>query len=87
VRSPEGKFIVHRPETGEVLPTVRYDLAKDADERSPGRVAGAESAALDALLDDYLDGQLDPTELSAPDALETLDPDLRERLRLLGYVE
>jgi arylsulfatase A-like enzyme len=87
VRSPQGKFIVHRPETGEPLPTVRYDLAKDADERSPHPVAGAERAALDALLDDYVAGRLDPKELREPDAPESLEPELRERLRRLGYID
>jgi arylsulfatase A-like enzyme len=87
VRSPGTKFIVHRPEHGEAGPPLRFDLKSDALERSPQTVKGAERTALDALVDDYLGGRVAPGALRPPDAPESLDPKLRERLRLLGYLE
>ena len=87
VRAPEGKFIVHRPDEGEALPAARYDLETDALETRPQPVEGEEGRALDALVDAYLKGRVDPATLRAPDDPEDIDPELRQRLKLLGYLE
>jgi arylsulfatase A-like enzyme len=82
-RSQDEKLIVHRPKQGEADPPARYDLAADALERSPLPVEGDELVAANALIDGYLKGR------DAPDALpaESLDPGLRERLEMLGYLD
>jgi arylsulfatase A-like enzyme len=87
VRSTESKFIVHRPDAGEAQPTVHFDLERDAQERAPRRVRGEELQRVNALVDDYLAGRVDPSERLEPDEPNALDPDLRERLRQLGYLE
>lgn len=83
VRSRNEKFIVHRPEEGEARPAIRYDLAADALERAPQPVKGEALRAVDALVDAYLAGGVTPTE----DRADSLTPEERENLRLLGYID
>jgi arylsulfatase A-like enzyme len=87
VRGPHGKFIVHRPDAGEAEPTVHFDLERDALERAPRQVRGEDLRRVSALVDEYLEGRVDPSLLREPDDPDALDPDLRERLRQLGYLE
>ena len=87
LRSQHGKFVVHRPSVGEAEPTVHYDLRMDALEASPRRVEGEELAAVDAQVADYLESRLSDAEISRPDAVDEIDPALRERLELLGYLD
>jgi arylsulfatase A-like enzyme len=87
VRGPHGKFIVHRPDEGEARATLHFDLERDAGERAPRQVQGEELRRVNALVDDYLEGRVDPSLLREPDDPSALDPDLRERLRQLGYLE
>jgi arylsulfatase A-like enzyme len=86
MRSQHGKFIAHRPATGAADPTVFYDLRTDAEEAAPRRVEGEELAAVDAMVERYLDSRLSAAERSATESPEEIDPELRERLRLLGYL-
>ncbi len=87
VRSGDTKFIVHRPDEGEALPPARYDLARDALERAPDPVEGEALRSLNALVDEYLAGRMEASARREPDAPESLDPELRHRLQLLGYLE
>jgi arylsulfatase A-like enzyme len=83
-RSPSAKLLVHRPETGEALPTLRYDLASDAGEQAPQALEGESRAAAEALVDGYLRGRGEPGQ--APAEAPALDPELRARLEGLGYL-
>lgn len=87
VRRGDTKFIVHRPESGTPRAPERYDLARDALERSPAPVESPDLEPLRALVDDYLKGRVDAETLHPSDDPADLDPGLRERLRLLGYLE
>lgn len=87
LRSQHGKFVVHRPSQGEAEPTVHYDLRTDALEMSPRRVKGEELAAVDAQVANYLESRLTDAEIPRPDAVDEIDPALRERLELLGYLD
>jgi arylsulfatase A-like enzyme len=83
LRSQTSKFIVHRPASGRARPTLRFDLVADEAERAPQRVAPDRERELQLLVDEYLEGVV-PSGDRLPD---DVDPDLRERLRQLGYVE
>lgn len=83
-RSQQTKLLVHRPEQGEAMPPLRFDLEADALERAPEPLAGDDLAAAEGLIDDYLRGRPDPTQVPAD--TPALDPALRERLESLGYV-
>ncbi len=87
LRSQHGKFVVHRPSEGEAEPTVHYDLSRDALEVSPRRVFGEELAAVDAQVANYLESRLTDAEIPQRDAVDEIDPALRERLELLGYLD
>jgi arylsulfatase A-like enzyme len=86
VRTADGKFIVHRPEQGEAKPMVRFDLAQDPGEHAPLPVGKERARAIDALVTRYLRGAID----APPPATRRgndVSPDLRQRLRALGYLE
>lgn len=87
VRSPHTKFVVHRPETGEARPPVRYDLDDDALEEHPRPLDPEELRTTLKRVDDYLAGSPRAAERRPPDDPSSLDPDLRERLRALGYLD
>jgi arylsulfatase A-like enzyme len=80
VRSSDSKFIVHRPTHGEREPTRRFDLVRDPLEREPLPVVGAQLAQVEALVDGYL-------SRAVPAAAPPVSPDVRDRLRALGYGE
>ena len=87
VRTPEEKFIVHRPEEGAAEPTVHYDLLRDAAERSPRTVTGEELSRVNALVDEYLTSRLAPHEVPEAESPDEIDPSLREQLEQLGYLD
>jgi arylsulfatase A-like enzyme len=82
LRREGEKWIVHRPERGTRWQTLRFDLARDPLERSPLPLADGERERAEERASEYL-AEAVPA-LSEPEAL---DPELRERLRLLGYAE
>jgi arylsulfatase A-like enzyme len=87
VRTGDSKFVVHRPMHGEAQPMVRFDLANDPGETSPLPVDPERAGAVDALVTRYLRAK---TRASAPlptPSHDDVSPDLRERLRALGYDE
>jgi hypothetical protein len=86
VRTAEGKFLVHRPERGEARPMLRFDLADDPGERSPLPVAAERARAVDALVTRYLRSATD-TPTAQPRRADDVSPELRQRLRALGYWE
>jgi len=86
VRTDDGKFVVHRPERGEARPMIRFDLAQDPDERFPLPVAKERARAIDALVTRYLRGAT-AAPASPLDRSDDVSPDLRQRLRALGYAE
>ena len=84
VRSQDEKFIVHRPrQGGAVEPSERYDLATDALERTPLPIDPETRARVDALVDRYLAGR--KQREASPE--QPLEPELRERLHALGYLD
>jgi len=83
VRGQGEKWIVHRPRQGEADPPKRFDLTTDALERSPLPVEGEALAAVETLVDEYLRGR---GGAAVTQPVEPLDPDLRQRLELLGYL-
>ena len=83
VRSGDSKFIVHRPDRGDARAPVHFDLSEDALERAPRPVEGERLDALNALVDGYLEGSV----ASDGPREDSLTPEQRENLRLLGYLE
>ena len=93
----DTKYIIHRPQTGEPNKPLRYNLAKDPDEIEPIQLEGAELARVNQLVDDYLETssggrRREPEGASAAgdpsgDGFEELSPEVRQRLKLLGYIE
>jgi len=86
VRVGAEKFVLHRPEHGEAEPMRRFDLAADPQEASPQPVAAERAAQIEALLDRHL-GAAAPGSAAAQEPGADVTPDLRERLRALGYAE
>jgi arylsulfatase A-like enzyme len=86
VRKGDTKYIVNRPGSGEAKPTAAYDLASDPGETAPRPLSADEQTAVDRLVDDYLAAAPAADAQPGRDASE-IPPDLRERLRHLGYVE
>ena len=82
LRRGDGKFIVHRPASGRAQPMLRFDLASDPNEEHPLPIDPEAARAIDAAVDRYL-GQ--SAEATGPGA--EVNPQLRERLRALGYAE
>ena len=81
LRSGHEKYIVHRPRTGPAQPTVRYDLHADPLEGSPHAVSGESLAEVEAAVDEYLSA-------AGAESIETpISPDVRERLKALGYAD
>ncbi len=80
LRSSGSKFIVHRPSHGERQPTRRFDLVRDPLEQQPIPVVGAQLARVEALVDGYL---AQAVSTAAP----PVSPDVKDRLRALGYGE
>ena len=91
VRKGATKYIANRPAAAEGKPTVAYDLATDPGESTPRPVPAEEQAVVDRLVDEYLTVPAAPQGKSGADAGTPRDteisPDIRERLRHLGYVE
>jgi arylsulfatase A-like enzyme len=85
VRDADSKFVVHRPRHGEAQPMVRFDLANDPGEKSPLPVTPERARAVEALVTRYLKGKSDAN--GPPRARDDVSPDLKERLRALGYSE
>jgi arylsulfatase A-like enzyme len=85
VRSKAQKYVVHRPATGEAMPTVAFDLATDPEEQRPRIVEGKELEDIHGVVDDYLRGTRE-SGYGETEAEEGLSPELRERLRELGYI-
>jgi len=88
VRKGTTKYIANRPAAGEAEPTAAYDLVTDPGESAPRPVPAEEQALVDRLVDEYLAAAASagPRPEAGRDASE-ISPDLRERLRHLGYVE
>jgi arylsulfatase A-like enzyme len=87
VMSADTKFVVQRPRRGPRPPILRYDLERDPDERAPQALDAAQAAEVDRLLDSYLAAAAGSDAAPGPDDSETLEPDLRDRLRALGYAQ
>jgi arylsulfatase A-like enzyme len=87
VRTEDDKFIAHRPRRGEARPMVRFDLADDPGETSPLPVDPERARAVDELVAHYLRGKTDANVPPPTDSDDDVSPDLRERLRALGYAE
>jgi arylsulfatase A-like enzyme len=87
VRTENEKFVVHRPERGDALPMVRFDLVNDPGEVSPLRVDPERARAIDELVARYLSGKSGANVPSPIPPDDPVSPDLRERLRALGYEE
>jgi arylsulfatase A-like enzyme len=85
VRSQHGKLLVHRPLHGEAAPALRFDLDADALEQAPQQLSVEDRAAAQALVDGYLKGRAG--EAAGAQQAPELDPELRERLERLGYLE
>jgi arylsulfatase A-like enzyme len=86
----DTKFLVHRPREGEALPTLAYDLTADPYEQRPLEVPAETRANVDRLVDGYLNASDTPGAGPGQDpgeVAETLDPEILEKLRLLGYVQ
>jgi arylsulfatase A-like enzyme len=83
VRRGHEKFIVHRPERGPADPMLRFDLANDPDESRPLPIDTERRREIDALVDRYLGRPADAPVPREPD----VSPELRDRLRALGYAE
>ena len=50
-------------------------------------MTGEELARVDALIDSYLESRLSPAETPEAESPDEIDPGLRERLELLGYLD
>jgi arylsulfatase A-like enzyme len=87
VRTGDGKFIVHRPTAGEAQPMLRFDLDADPDERTPLPVASEQARAIRALVAPHAPGALGAAPRGAAGPEADVSPELRERLRALGYAE
>jgi arylsulfatase A-like enzyme len=87
VRTEDSKFVVHRPRHGEMQPMVRFDLVDDPGETSPLPVDPERARAIDALVARYLRGKTDASAPLPTPSDDDVSPDLRERLRALGYGE
>jgi arylsulfatase A-like enzyme len=87
IRTPEEKFIVHRPAKGPAEPTLHYDLLHDAGEKNPRIVRGEELDRVNAMVDEYLTSRLAPDEVPKPDSPDQIDPHLRKQLEALGYLD
>jgi arylsulfatase A-like enzyme len=85
VRRGTGKVIVNRPPKGGGRPPVAFDLARDPGEAEPQEVTAEEQHAVDRLVDEYLGAA--GSALGSEGAAEQIAPDVRERLRQLGYLE
>jgi arylsulfatase A-like enzyme len=85
VRTGDRKYIVNRPATGAAKPAVAYDLAADPGELAPRPLTAEEQARVDRLVDEYVAAAPESAQ-PGRDASE-IPPDLRERLRHLGYIE
>ena len=79
----DEKFIVHRPEHGPAAPMLRFDLATDPDETRPLPIGPERAREIDALVDRYLGAR--PVAPATTD--EDVSPELKDRLRALGYAE
>jgi len=87
VQTADGKFVVHRPRRGEARPMVRFDLVDDPGETSPLPVDPERARAVDALVERYLRGKTDVNVPPPTGSGDDVNPDLKERLRALGYAE
>jgi hypothetical protein len=87
VRTADSKFVVHRPRRGEARPMVRFDLVDDPGETSPLPVDPERARAVDALVARYLRGKTDANVPPPTGSGDDVSPDLKERLRALGYAE
>jgi len=85
VRRGDRKFVVHHPAEGPARPMELYDLASDPDESDPLPIDPQTRAEVRALVAGYLRGRV-PDEVRREELLDE-NPELRERLRALGYVE
>lgn len=88
-RTRDAKYIAHRPETGPARPALYYDLLNDPGETTPMVLAESEQQHLEATISSYVDKNPDQHALARdPDQVGAqLDPEIREKLRQLGYVE
>jgi arylsulfatase A-like enzyme len=88
-RTARAKYIAHRPAKGEADPAVYYDLATDPHEGNPLPLAEADRERLDIAITTYLDHDPDHRALAldTDTAAAELDPEIREKLRQLGYLE
>jgi arylsulfatase A-like enzyme len=87
VRTGDRKFLVHRPARGEAQPVVAFDLANDPGERSPLPVDRERARAIDELVAKYLRATATANVPLPTPSDDAVSPDLRERLRALGYAE
>jgi arylsulfatase A-like enzyme len=88
VRRGTTKYIANRPASGEPKPTVAYDLAADPGESAPRLLSAEERALVDRLVNEYLAAGAAARPRPEPGAeASEIAPDVRERLRQLGYVE
>jgi arylsulfatase A-like enzyme len=87
VRTADSKFVVHRPQRGEARPMVRFDLTDDPGETSPLPVAPERARAVEALVARYLKGKPGANVPPPTRSRDDVSPDLKERLRALGYAE
>ena len=88
VRTGDAKYVVHRPGRGPAQPMARFDLARDPDESVPLPVASEEARPIEALIDRYLGNPAGAAATRKPAAGGNgVSPDLRDRLRALGYAE
>jgi arylsulfatase A-like enzyme len=97
VLTGDKKYIIHRPQIGEPMKPTGYNLAKDPAEMEPFELVETELARVNRLVDDYLKvspggGGREPEATSAAgdpseSGFENLTPEVRQRLKLLGYIE
>jgi arylsulfatase A-like enzyme len=83
LRRGDDKFIVHRPEHGPAAPMLRFDLATDPHETRPLPIKPDRAREIEVLLSRYLGAK--STLPATTD--DEVSPELRERLRALGYAE
>jgi arylsulfatase A-like enzyme len=83
VRRGHEKFIVHRPDRGPAETMLRFDLADDPSESRPLEIEPELRREIDALVDRYLERSRTAPDPEDPD----VSPELRDRLRALGYAE
>ena len=75
------KLVVEFPE----LELQLYDLTSDGDERR--ELAGEEPELAGRMLEELRDAVISAGDLRSPDEPATVDEDVREKLRSLGYVQ